>query len=151
MRSKTKFLFLFFFLLLTSCLNWFLEKPTFTPKEISITRISSSDLKILFGVEVENPNSFDIRLKALEYAISVRDQEIGKGRLEEEVLITGASKTMVRVPLLVKFKDLGIPFGFALAGKDLPYKIEGVAIIHARLGTATFPFSKTGEINLNKK
>ncbi len=150
MTSKTKFFFPVLCLLLTSCLNWFLEKPTFTPKEVSITRISSSDLKVLFGVEVQNPNSFDIRLKALEYAISIHGQEIGKGRLEEEVLIAGSSTTLVRVPLLVKFRDLGIPFGFALAGRDLPYKIEGVAIIYARLGTATFPFSKTGEINLKK-
>ncbi len=150
MKSKIKLLFLFLFLFLASCLNWFLEKPTFTPKEVSITHISSSDFKVLFGVEVQNPNSFDIRLRALEYAISIHGQEIGKGRLEEEILIAGASTTLVRVPLQVKFRDLGIPFGFALAGKALPYKIEGVAIIHARLGTATFPFSKTGEINLKK-
>jgi LEA14-like dessication related protein len=142
------FSLLFLFLLLTSCLNWFLEKPTFTPKEVSITRISSSELNILFGVEVLNPNTFDIKLKALEYAISVHGQEVGKGRLDEEVLITRSSTTLVRVPLQIRFRDLGIPFGFALAGKDLPYKIEGVAIINARLGTATFPFSKVGEIKL---
>jgi LEA14-like dessication related protein len=148
MDSKGKFFFIILFLLLTSCLNWFLEKPTFTPKEVSVTRISSGELNILFGVEVLNPNTFDIRLKALEYAISIHGQEIGKGRMEEEVLISGSSTTLVRVPLQIRFKDLGIPFGFALAGRDLPYKIEGVAIINARLGTATFPFSKAGEIKL---
>ena len=39
---------------------------------------------------------------------------------------------------------MGIPFGFVLAGRDLPYKIQGVAVINARFGTATFPFSKAG-------
>ncbi len=150
MKSAAKFGLLFLFLFLTSCLNWFLEKPTFTAKELSVTRISSSEMNVLFGVEVQNPNSFDIKLKALEYAISIQDQEIGKGRMDGEVLITGSSTTLVRVPLNIRFKDMGIPFGFVLAGRDLPYKIQGVAVINARFGTATFPFSKAGEIKLKK-
>ncbi len=150
MLCKGKLSFVFLFLLLTSCLSWFLEKPTFTPKEVSITRFSPGEMNILFGVEVHNPNHFDIKLKSLEYTISVQDQEIGKGRIDEEVLIGGTSTTLVRVPLQVAFRGLGVPFGYFLAGRDVPYKIDGVAVIRARLGTATFPFSRTGEIKMKK-
>jgi hypothetical protein len=37
-----------------------------------------------------------------------------------------------------------------LAGKDLRYKIEGAAIVKASVGTATFPFSKSGDIKIKK-
>jgi hypothetical protein len=40
--------------------------------------------------------------------------------------------------------------GLVLSGKDLRYKIEGAAVIKARLGTTTIPFSKSGEINIRK-
>lgn len=149
-RGKILFLFLSLFLVLASCLNWFLEKPTFTPKEVAITRLSSTEMNILFGIEVQNPNSFDIKLKALEYTIYINDQEVGKGRLDKEALVAKSSATLVQVPLQASFKNLGVPLGFALSGKDLLYRIEGVAIIKASLGTATFPFSKTGEIKLKK-
>ncbi len=150
MKNRGKILFLFLFLFLASCLNWFLEKPTFTPKEIAVTRLSSTEIHLLFGIEVQNPNSFDIKLKAVEYTISINDQEVGKGRLDKETLVPKSSSTLVQVPLQASFKNLGIPVKLALAGKDLLYKIDGVAIIKASLGTATFPFTKTGEIKLKK-
>ena len=50
-------------LLLPACLSWFMEKPTFNLKEISINRISLSDINFLIGIEVQNPNSFDLNLR----------------------------------------------------------------------------------------
>ncbi len=148
--KRKKFLLVILFLLPVSCLSWFLEKPVFTPKEVSITRFSSGELHLLFGVEVQNPNNFDIKLRALEYTISINNQEMGKGRIDEEVVIAKSSTTMVRIPLQANFRNLAIPLGFVIAGKDLPYKIDGLAVIKARLGTASYPFSKTGEIKLKK-
>ncbi len=138
------------FLLLPSCLNWFLEKPTFTLKEVAVTRISLTDINFLFGIEVQNPNSFDLNLRALEYTVYFNDREAGKGRLAKEVLITKSSSTLVQVPLHADFKSLGNPLGFIIAGKVLNYKFEGVAILKASLGTTTIPFSKSGDIRLKK-
>ena len=137
-------------LLLPSCMNWFLEKPTFVLKEVAVTRISLTDISFLFGIEVQNPNSFDLNLRALEYTVYFNEREVGKGRLEKEVRIIKAASTMVQVPLQADFKSLGDPLGLILTGKDLQYKIEGAAILKASMGTATIPFSKSGEIRLKK-
>lgn len=150
MKSRVLSLCLFWGLTLPSCLNWFLEKPTFTLKEVAVTRISPTDINFLFGIEVQNPNSFDLTLRALEYTVYFNEREVGKGRLEKEVRIAKASSTMARVPLQADFKSLGDPLGLVLAGKDLHYKIEGAAIVKAKLGTSTIPFSKSGEIRLKK-
>ena len=139
--------FLFF---LPSCLNWFLEKPTFTLKEVAITRITFTDINFLFGIEVQNPNSFDLTLRALEYTVYFNDREVGRGRLEKEVRITKASSTLVQIPLQADFKSLGDPVGLILAGNDLKYKIEGAAILKASLGSTTLPFSKSGEIKIKR-
>jgi len=139
-----------FFILLPACLSWFWEKPTFSLKEIAITRLSPAEIHLLCGIEVGNPNQFDLKLRGLEYRIYLNDQEVGKGRLEKEVKITKSSVTLVQVPLQTAFKSLGSPLGLVLTGQDLPYKIEGVAILKTSLGTDTIPFSKSGEIKIKK-
>ncbi len=139
-----------FLVCLASCLNWFLENPIFVLKEVTVIWLSLADMSFLFGVEVQNLNSYDLILRALEYTVYFNDKEVGKGRLEKEAQIAKASSTMVRIPLQADFKSLGDPLALFLAGKNLQYKIEGAAILKARLGTATIPFSKSGEIKINK-
>ena len=148
MKHSKKILALGFFLLLPSCLSWFLEKPTFALKEVAVTRISSTKLNFLFGIEVQNPNNFDLKIRSLEYLVYFNDREVGKGRLEKGVEVPKASSTLVQVPLEADFKSLGSLLGVVLLNQNLQYKIEGVAIIKASLGTATIPFSKSGDIRL---
>ncbi len=150
MKCPGKIIAIGFLFLLPSCLSLFLEKPTFTLKEIEIKRISFQEIDFLFGIEVQNPNQFDLKLRALEYTVYLSDQEVGKGRLEKEITIVKAASTLVPVPLQTNLKSLGNPLALILGGKDLRYKIEGAAIIKASMGSATVPFSKSGEIKLKK-
>ena len=138
------------FFFLPSCMNWFLEQPTFALKEVAVTRLSLTDIHFRFGIEVQNPNSFELDLRALEYTVYFNDREVGRGRLDKEVRVAKTSATLVQVPLQTDFKSLGDPLGLILAGQDLRYKIEGAAIVKASLGTATIPFSKTGEVRIKK-
>jgi LEA14-like dessication related protein len=138
------------FLLLQSCLDWFLERPDFTLKEVAVTRISPTHINFLFGIEVQNPNSFDLKLRALEYTVYFNDREVGKGRLGEEVLIAQSSSTVVQVPLQADFKSLGDPLAMIIAGHNLRYKIAGAAVFKASLASATIPFSQSGEISLKR-
>jgi len=149
--KRTKKIFLVGLLfLLPSCAGWFLEKPTFTLKEVVVKRISFGDINFLFGIEVHNPNRFDLKLREFEYKAYIEDQEVGNGRLEKEVLIAQSSSTLIQVPLQSDIRKMGNSLGLVLLGKDLRYKIEGVAVIKTRLGTSTIPFSKDGKINLNR-
>jgi len=150
MKCPGKIIAIGFLFLLPSCLSLFLEKPTFTLKEIEIKRISFQEIDFLLGIEVQNPNQFDLKLRALEYTVYLSDQEVGKGRLEKEITIVKAASTLVPVPLQTNLKSLGNPLALILAGKDLRYKIEGAAIIKASMGSTTVPFSKSGEIKLKK-
>jgi len=150
MKRLIVFLFIAAFSFLPSCMSWFLEQPTFALKEVAITRLSLTDINFRFGIEVQNPNSFDLDLRALEYTVYFNDRQVGQGRLDKEVRVAKTSATLVQVPLQTDFKSLGDPLGLILGGQDLRYKIEGAAIVKASLGTATIPFSKSGEIKIKK-
>ena len=147
---KKKFLINLFALsvLLVSCLSWILEKPSFVLREIILRPRSFTEMNLLLGLEVQNPNRFDLTLKSFEYTVYLNNEEIGNGRLEKELLIPSSSITRVQVPVVAKFKDLGGSLKTIITGDELPYKIEGKTDIKTAFGGLNFPFSKEGRINL---
>ena len=136
-------------LLLVSCLSWIMEKPTFTLQEITLSPRSLTEMSLLLVIEVDNPNHFDFTLKSLEYNVYLTDENIGKGCLEKEYLISSSSKTRIQVPIDIKFKNLGGSLKAVLMSHNLPYRIEGNARIKMVFENVHFPFSNEGRINLN--
>ena len=133
---------------LVSCLNWIMEEPSFVLREIILRPSSLTEGNLLIGLDVQNPNRFDLTLKSFEYVLFLDNKEIGTGHLEKEILVPSLSTTQVQVSVAAKFKDLGGSLKTIIAGHDLPYKIEGKVSIKTAFGSRYFPFSKDGRINL---
>jgi LEA14-like dessication related protein len=139
-----------FSIFIMSCLSWILEKPSFVLRGIGISPRSFTEMNLLIDLDAQNPNRFDLTLKSFECTIYLKNEEIGKGRLESELLIPSSSTTRIQVPIDATFKGLGGSLKAILTGGDLPYKIAGKADIRTAFGSLNFPFSKEGPINLGK-
>jgi LEA14-like dessication related protein len=124
-----------------------MEKPSFVLREIILRPSSLKEANLLIGLDVQNPNRFDLTLKSFEYVLFLDDKEIGTGRLEKEILIPSSSTAQVQVSVVAKFKDLGDSLKTIIAGHDLTYKIEGNASIETTFGSRNFPLSKDGRTN----
>jgi LEA14-like dessication related protein len=136
-------------LFLVSCVGWILEKPSFVLREITLSPRSLIEMDLLLGVDVQNPNRFDLTLKSFEYTLFLNNEEIGKGSMEKEILIPSSSITRVQATVAASFKNLGGSLKAILAGmtgKDVSYKIEGKADVKTIFGSFNFPFSKEGRI-----
>lgn len=145
---RTGLLFLIvLFVVFASCLNRVVEKPTFILREVTISPRSLLEMNLLIGLDVQNPNRFDLTIKSFEYRVYLNNEEIGSGRLESEVLVPASSTTAVQAPVAANFKNLGGSLKALVMESDLPYKIEGRAEIEAIFGSLTFPFSKEGRLN----
>jgi LEA14-like dessication related protein len=140
----------FFLFALPSCLGWFLEKPNFTLTEILVTHLSPQEVHLLFWIQVQNPNSFDLKIQSMEYAIYLNDRKTGEGHMDQEVKIDKFSSTLVQIPLQAKLSSLGNVLGAFLTNQDLQYKIDAAVVVKAGWGRATIPFSKSGEIKIKK-
>jgi len=145
-RGGLLFLFALSFFI-TSCLSLFLEKPSITVREIILSPRSLLEMNLLLGIEVQNPNRFDLTLTSFEYTVHLNNEEIGAGRLEKEILIPASSTTRVQAPVAATFKNLGGSLKTILTGEDLPYKIEGKAGVKTAFGSLSFSFSKEGRIH----
>jgi LEA14-like dessication related protein len=136
-------------LFLVSCLGWILEKPSLVLREITLSPRSLIEMNVLLGLDIQNPNRFDLTLKSFEYTLFLNNEEIGNGRLEKEILIPSSSTTRVQATVAASFKNLGGSLKAILAGmagKDISYKIEGKADVKTIFGGFKFPFSKEGRI-----
>ena len=138
---------LFFSICLVSCLNWIMEKPSFVLREIILRPSSLTEANLLIGLDVQNPNRFDITIKSFEYVVFLDNKEIGTGHLEKESLVPSLATTQVQVSVVAKFKDLGGSLKTIITGHDLPYKIEGKASIETTFGSRDFLLSKDGRTN----
>lgn len=149
-RTHHGMLLLFgFSLFLVSCLGWILEKPSFVLREITLTPRSLTEMTLLLGLDIQNPNRFDLTLKSLEYTVYLNNEEIGSGHLEKELLIPSSSITRMQAPVAASFKNLAGSLKSiisGIAGKDMAYKIEGKANVKALYGSFHFSFSKEGRI-----
>ena len=136
-------------LILASCVGWILEKPSFVLREITLSPRSFTEMLLLLGLDAHNPNRFDLTLKSLELTLYLNQKEMGKGRLEKEILIPSSSTTRVQAPVAASFNNLGEGLKAVISGmtgKDVNYKIEGKANIKTIFGSYHFPFSKEGRI-----
>lgn len=134
-------------LLLVSCLNWMMEKPSFVLREITIKPRSINEISLLLGLDVKNQNRFDLTLTSFEYTIYLNNEEIGNGRAEEELRIPSSTTIRIHVPVSAKFKNWNTSLKTILKGGDLPYKIVGKTEIKTVFGSLSFPFLKEGHIN----
>ncbi|MEW6334386.1 MAG: LEA type 2 family protein [Thermodesulfobacteriota bacterium] len=131
---------------LASCLNWILEKPSFSLREITVNPRSLKELQLILGIDVHNPNRFDLTLRSFEYTITLSGEEVGVGRLEKELLIPAASTSRVQAPVSAEFKNLGGSLLSIITGKGLPYKFEGRAEVKTIIGSVTFTFADDGRL-----
>ena len=150
-RTHCGILFLCVFsMVLMSCASWILEKPSFVLRGVIVNPRSFTEMNLLVGLDVQNTNRFDLTLKSFDCTIYLKNEEIGKGQLKNEVLIPSSSATQIQVPIDVKFKDLGESLKTIFTGGDLPYRIEGKADVRTVFGSLDFPFSKEGSTDLKK-
>lgn len=137
-------------LLLAGCAGLFFEEPVITLKEIHVRQLSLNDASLVFVAEIRNPNGYELRLKSLDYTVHLGGREAGSGSLEREVSVPASSSAPVEIPVTARFGSLGGVVKLYVTGRELPYRIEGKALVKAGLFDRTFPFSRTGVISPKK-
>lgn len=134
-------------LLFSSCLGWLLEEPSIVLRQVHVEPRSLKEIHLLLGLDVRNPNRFDLTIASLEYAVYLNQEKIGNGVLEREVLIPKMTTTRVQVPVQAQFHDWNKSLKTVMTGSGTPYRIEGKAVVKTFFGRVEFPFFKAGQMS----
>ena len=133
-------------ILLVSCLDWVIKEPSIVLREINIKPRTLSSISIILDLDVQNPNPFDLTLSSFEYTVYLDKEKIGNGRSESVLFVPSSSTTRVQVPVTASFKDLGKNLKTIITDDNVPYKIEGKAVIKTFFQSLDWPFSKEGHV-----
>jgi LEA14-like dessication related protein len=133
-------------LMIAGCAGLIFEEPTITLREIHVRQISLSDASLVFIAEIKNPNGYGLRLKSFTYTVYLNDRETGSGSLQNEISVPASSTARVEIPVSARFGSLGVIAKVYVASQEVPYRIEGKALVKAGLFDRSFPFSRTGTL-----
>jgi LEA14-like dessication related protein len=127
----------------SSCIHLFFEKPTLTLRKINASP-SLQGLNLNFGMDVNNPNGYDLKLEKLSFSLTVNDNPSGAGGIDSPILLPARSTSYVEIPVRTDMKALGNVISAMIQGKELRYRVEGDALVTALLGEKNFHFDREG-------
>jgi len=73
-------------------------------KQIKISEINGESLKITGEVKVNNPNSYPIKVKAIDADVFVNNKKAGKARLLKKIKIPSNSHDFIEAEIETKFQ-----------------------------------------------
>lgn len=120
------------------------EKPKVALARIGLKDMTSSGATVVFGVEVDNPNPFALKLDALRYDLEIGGKAIGSGKLDQPAEVAANTKGIVDVPVPVKFDALFNSISELMSKTTSDYRVRG----EAQFGLFSIPFDEKGELKL---
>lgn len=125
------------------------EKPKVQLHSVGLKNLEKQGATLLVGIEVENPNDFELRVDRLSYEAEIEGRPVAAGTLDESVGVPAKGKSVVEIPVAVNYGDLfGSIIDFVSRigqnEKKTRYRVKG----SARVGLFDIPFDEQGELEL---
>ncbi len=150
MRNTFKILPVIFLLLLNGCSLIKniqpITKPEISIKDVRLSNISLSDVKLDIGLNVENKNNFSIKIPKVNYNIAINGLNTGSGS-KSSISIPSLGIEYIRIPVTVGFRNLPQIFKSLIEKKALKYRINGDMSVNAGITNISFPFVTEKELS----
>lgn len=129
-----------------SCIHLFFEKPTVALRKVNAVP-SLQGLNLNFGLDVNNPNGYDLKLEQLNFNLLINENPSGTGQIDTPIFLPARSSSYVEIAVVADMKSVGYCISEilkGLKGKELRYRVEGDALVKALLGEKNFHFNREG-------
>ncbi len=123
------------------------EPPRLTPLSAKVTAISTLGIDVALRLEAENPNDHAITARSLTATITLDGRHVlGTVTVPHNIKLPAHQKTILDVPVSSRWKDLAGLTTLAMAGKDVPYRIEGSMELGGDMVSVNVPFTVAGTV-----
>ncbi len=130
---------LLLFLLAVSCTPTIKKLEIVRIGNIRLDSVTPEILTMRAELAVRNPYYSSARLKNISFDLALADQFIAYGKLTNSMELKGNSVTVVDVPLAIQCKKVTAKDFAALLSPQIPYRIEGSAVLEKPFGPKTLP------------
>jgi LEA14-like dessication related protein len=123
------------------------KPPTITPRSARVTNVSLQGVDIDADLIVYNPNDIDLAVKGVTATVTL-DHKYDVGTFEEKkpVTLPAKKKTIVKMPIKVRWADVMGLADLAMSNKDIDYLVDGSAEVGGDVLRVNLPFSITGTV-----
>lgn len=126
-----------------------IEQPKVRLHSVTLKKLENAEATLLVGVEVENPNKFALRVKRLRYEAELDGRPLAQGTIEDPVEVPSEGKSVVEIPVAVKYTDLlssVVDFLGRMNQEDKKtrYRVKG----SVGIGLFEIPFDEQGELKI---
>lgn len=123
-----------------------MEKPKAKLESVDVKNVDIKGAKMLFNVEVENPNDFALKVDSVKYEVEIGGRKMSTEAITTPSEVAAKSKAIVPLPLTLQFADVFSSIGDFLRNEKTTYRLKG----SARVGIFSLPFDETGEFQLTE-
>ena len=123
-----------------------LSQPVVALKDVRLasTAFEGGTLDVLLSVY--NPNSYDLDISQMTYAVIVDSAEVGTGHSTQRVLIKAHDSSMVHLPVAFTWARAASAGRFLTSSGFVPYQVKGsIQAVIPHVGPATIPFDQHGQ------
>ena len=162
MNTGIRFLFVLFSVFLavflSSCANLTqmlnqmnIKKPVAKVEDAKLTALSFEQVDLLFGIDINNPNSIGIALDGFDYDLLLNDNSFVSGDQNEKLDIAAGQTSRVNFPVSLKFTDIYDMYTSLRNIDSTKYQVKlGLIFNLPVLGDTRIPISHTGHLPIPK-
>lgn len=123
------------------------EPPVLTPKQATVASVSLTDIAFHLSVEAYNPNAIDLSAQSVTGKVTLDGKyDLGTTTIAQAVKLPAGTRTLIDVPLAMKWNDLGALASLAAANRAIPYAIDGTEKIGGERLNIELPFHMVGTL-----
>jgi LEA14-like dessication related protein len=123
------------------------KPPTVTPRSARVTNVSLQGVDIAADLIVYNPNDIDLSVKKVTAKVTLdKKYDVGEFTESKPVLLPAKKKTIVKMPVQVRWADVMGLADLATSNRDIEYLIDGDAEVGGDVLRVNVPFTITGTV-----
>jgi len=124
--------------------------PKVQLNDIKFKRISIVRYWIRFIFELENPNTFDMKIEEFTYNLMLSKERVAKGRLTRQCDLPALGKAEFILPIETSVSKLARAARKALETGVVAYHLKGNVVFQSLLGRTDFAVDKEGNLDIGK-
>jgi LEA14-like dessication related protein len=122
------------------------QSPNVTIASVRPLNLSLTRQKLGFSLRVENPNSFDLPLQALDFTARFAGQDIATGSSHEKVTIPANGEAIVEVEVIAGIDKMLSQFRTMIDSKTLELDYGVTGTVKLANWPRRIPFNVEGEL-----
>jgi LEA14-like dessication related protein len=128
-----------------------IKKPVAKVSDAKLTALSFEQVDLLFGIDINNPNTIGIALDGFDYDLLLNDNSFVSGDQTEKLNIAAGKTSRVNFPVSLKFTDIYAMYTSLRNIDSTKYQVKlGLIFNLPVIGDTRIPISHTGHFPIPK-